>query len=72
MPSAELLYIQNERVDAGTLENTVSINTVSTSIVSTFIGDAENESSSLQAERKTASNGNKASMFLILFIIIGL
>lgn len=52
MPSPDLLYTQNERVEVGTVENTVSILTVSVENVRVFDGDRLNESSSVQAARK--------------------
>ena len=48
MPSLELLCTQKVRVDEGTLENTVSIYTVSAEKESKLDLDEENESSSLQ------------------------
>lgn len=49
MPSFELLKIQKDFVGAGTLENTVSIFTVSVAKVSKSAREVLNDSSSVQA-----------------------
>lgn len=67
MPSPERLYTQKECVDEGTVENTVSIFTVSIENVNIFDGEVVKESSSEQAASiKQSEQHNIANISFIV------
>ena len=59
MPSPDLLYTQNERVEEGTVENRVSSRTVSVENVSDSDGDVPKVSSSQEMTAATANDMHK-------------
>lgn len=67
MPSPLWLKTQNSLVEDGTLENIVSMHTVSFENVSTLLGDVENDSSSVQAAIVSAIVNNRY-VFNVFFI----
>jgi hypothetical protein len=69
-PSPDLLYTQNDLVEDGTLEKTVSIDMVSAENVRILLEDVEKLSSSLHAD--SMANDDIVAIMIDLYFIINI